>query len=171
MASNKPLKGIGTEGASASGGKDGRGWISRLLRQPLTEEGCDVGAQRGRSVLATFSEASDVSAGVKLHILAPKGGDLRVAQPSLNSHMQEGSVAAANPSRRIRSFKEGCSFLGSEELHGGTFIAFGWDRKDALTMECERRIIEADVAKECMKGREAIVPGANGVAPFLFKVF
>ena len=73
-----------------------------------------------------------MSAGSELHILAPKRGNLAVAQARLDGEKQQRPVPPANPCLGVGSCCKGGNLFLGEKLDGITFITLGGDRENTL---------------------------------------
>jgi hypothetical protein len=93
-----------------------------------------------------------------------------IAQSGLSGDKKQRAIPASNPCSRIRGCHEGRDLVLREELDRTMLTAFGWDRKNALALKSERRLIDRDEAKERVEGSEAGVTRPYGVAPVQLKM-
>src|ERR1700676_4333822 len=154
MARHKSLKRVGTQRATARTGEDGVPWFARLTQQPLLQDGNDVGSQRCASHLSSFAEATDVSACAKRHILTPEGGQFKVQKTRLNRPKKQRSIPVAKPCWCVWGFHESCGFVFGEKLDRPVFATFRRNRKDALTLQTQRRLPDRDELEEGVHGCE-----------------
>jgi len=88
----------------------------------------------------------------------------------LNRDKKQRSIPVANPCSCVWGCHESCGFVFGEKLDRPVFATFRRNRKDALTLQTQRRLPDRDELEEGVHGCEARIARAHGVAPVLFEV-
>ncbi len=104
------------------------------------------------------------------HILTPECGQFAIAQARLNRYKKQRSVAVADPVSYVRRpYQSGGLALG-QKLNRAVLAAFGWDCKNTLTLQKQRRLADCDEPEEGMHGSKPRVACAHRIASAMFEV-
>ena len=93
-----------------------------------------------------------------------------IAQSGLSGDKKQRAISAPDPCSRIRGRHEDRDFVFREKLDRTMLAAFGWDRKNALTLKTERGFTDRDESKERVDCGETGITCPHGVAPVEFKM-
>jgi hypothetical protein len=107
----------------------------------------------------------------QLDVLSAQPDQLRVAQPSLQRHLEQQLITPAQPSPGIRGFQKRGRFLFAQELDWPSFEALWRDGQNTLAVMGEGGLVNRNVPEEGMDCAQAVIASASAVVAIVLKVF
>ena len=104
------------------------------------------------------------------HLGTAEGGHFGDSGATVIHGQQEGMIPSSDPRRAIGRREDGLDFLAGQIPNQLLILAFDGNRQDTRDEIHPLGIAERDKPKKAPNGREANVPGTDGIAPVLLQM-